>query len=291
MILRLISTHAFALKTLPAALRAVALALMVSAPGTAAALEGSPSQDSDVAWRELLADPVFLVAASAHSGLQLPLHQTRVFAADGHESRDPYESINRHAHEFNTLLRRHLLEPIAQEYMYRTSQPVQQGVSNIFANLREPVTIASNLLLGDTASAGTATARFLINTTAGLGGYYDPATGRGYPHRPRSLEEVLCRYSIPDGPYLVLPILGPATLRDAAGRLTTLVVLYFALGPIYIPYRITDIAVQYVDLRDQLRHIDSMSIDPYASQQSAHLQTHKLACEQQTEAQSQLFGQ
>jgi phospholipid-binding lipoprotein MlaA len=164
-------------------------------------------------------------------------------------------------------------------------------VSNVFANLREPITIASNLLLGDAASAGSATARFLINTTAGLGGYYDAATGHGYPHRPRGLEDVLCRYSVPDGPYVVLPILGPATVRGAAGRITTLVILYFALGPIYIPYRITDIAVQYVDLRDQLRYIDSTSIDVYATHKSAHLQTHKLACEQQTEAGSQLFGQ
>jgi phospholipid-binding lipoprotein MlaA len=207
------------------------------------------------------------------------------------EHSDPYEAINRVAYEFNIFLRTNLLEPVTQIYLDLTTRDVQTGVANVFANLREPITIASNLLLGDIDGASDAGARFVINTTAGLGGYYDPATERGYPRKVRTLEEVFCRYGVPEGPYVVLPVLGPATVRDAVGRVTTLVTLYGILGPVYVPYRIGDIAVQYVDRRDQLRFIESLSIDPYASVKSAHLQITRMTCDERTDAQIQLFGQ
>ena len=259
------------------------LAFILSTPATAA------DATSDAAWRELLADPGFLIPASAPV---ISAQARRVVPTPpATENPDPYETLNRYAHEFNSFLRHHLLDPVAQTYLEHTTRPVQQGIANVFANLREPITIASNLLLGDLDGASNATTRFLINTTAGLGGYYDAAAEQGYRRQVRTLEEVLCRYEAPAGPYVVLPVLGPATVRDAVGRITTLVVLWGVLGPIYIPYRMSDIAVQYVELREQLRFIESMAIDPYAAHKSAHLQLSGLRCDERTEAQIQLFGQ
>lgn len=240
-------------------------------------------RSGDAAWRDLLLDPEFLRPASALRPLPAQTPPA--------EHNDPYEHLNRYAYGLNNFLRTNLLDPVTQAYLELTSPPVQKGIANVFANLREPITIASNLLLGDIDGASEAGARFMINTTAGLGGYHDPATEQGYPRKVRTLEEVLCRYGVPEGPYVVLPILGPATVRDAVGRITTLVALYGVLGPVYVPYRLGDIAVQYVDRREQLRFVESLSIDPYASVKSAHLQISRMTCDERTDAQIQLFGQ
>ncbi len=268
-----------------------ALALLGGA--ALAAAETPRERSAEAAWRELLLDPAFLVPASALSPAPAatPTQGRRSADPPPAEHSDPYERINRYAHELNTFLRANLLEPVTQIYLDLASPPVQKGIANVFANLREPITVASNLLLGDVDGASDAGARFVINTTAGLGGYYDPASEQGYPRQVRTLEEVLCRLGVPEGPYVVLPVLGPATVRDAVGRITTLVALYGILGPVYVPYRLGDIAVQYVDRREQLRFIESLSIDPYASIKSAHLQITRMTCDERTDAQIQLFGQ
>lgn len=236
---------------------------------------------------DLLQQPGFLRVAHTPA---TPAQGRPIIAPDS-EPADPLEPFNRYAYEFNGFLRRHLLEPATDAYLEATSRPVQKGIWNVFANLREPMTIASNLLLGDTQGANHATTRFLINTTAGLGGYYDRAAEDGYPRKQRTLEEVFCRYGVPAGPYVVLPILGPATARDGAGRVTTLFIQYIVLGPIYIPYRVSDIVVQYVELREQLRFVERGALDPYAAQRSAHMQIHRQnACDEQA-MHSELFGQ
>jgi phospholipid-binding lipoprotein MlaA len=273
--------------------------LSVLAAGPSAAADETPAGEAEIVVHDLLRDANFLRPASFYrpadrrSG-DLSLDRASLgpwLAADDTLNDDRFEWINRQAHEFNGFLRRHLLEPVTEAYLQVASRPVQKGISNVFANLREPMTIASNLLLGDTQGATHATTRFVINTTAGLGGFYDQAAEDGYARRPRVLEEVLCRYGAPAGPYVVLPVLGPATVRDAAGKITTLFIQYVVLGPVYIPYRLSDIVVQYVELREQLRFIESNAIDPYSAQRSAHMQIHnRLACDGQA-VHIELFGQ
>lgn len=283
---------------LPALRLILPLLVLIALPGPAAA--GSLVADQ-VTGGDLLASPRFLKAAPAggetvaqDAGTSRATALVRAAAQrirDLPGSDDPLESVNRYAHEFNAFLRRHLLEPVSVMYLDMTSQQVQTGVANVFANLREPMTLTSNLLLGETDAANDAATRFVVNTTAGLGGFYDRAAENGIPRRPMSLEEVLCRAGVPAGPYVVLPILGPGTVRDAAGRLGTLFVQYVVLGPIYVPYRVVDIAVQYVSLREQLRFIESHSLDTYIAHRSAYRQlSARLGCEGQA-MQSELFGQ
>ncbi len=112
----------------------------------------------------------------------------------------------------------------------------------------------------------------------------------GYPRKMRDLEETLCLYGLPSGPYLVLPIFGPGTIRDAAGRLATLVAYYEAMGaPLYVPYRITDIALQSIDIQDKLTQLNSISVDPYVTQRAIYLTGRSLNCGQQVTVEREFF--
>ncbi len=190
----------------------------------------------------------------------------------------------------NNALRRGVFDPASDLYRRWATPDVQSGVHNFFANLREPVTITSNLLEGRLPEAGNATARLGINTVLGVAGILDPATKYGFPSQPRNLEQTLCTYRLPAGPYLVLPVLGPATLRDSVGRLATAVAYYEVMGlGVYVPYRLTDIALQYSDVRDRIRFVDSLSVDPYLAQRAAYLSTRTLTCGGQALADQEFF--
>jgi len=195
------------------------------------------------------------------------------------EINDPFETINRLSFGLNRGLQQQILEPVSEYYLDHTSVAVRKSVRNFFANLREPLSIASYALEGDINEAGNATARFAINTTVGIGGLFDKAEKLGFPKNPRDLEATACAYGIPAGPYVVLPILGPATMRDAAVRVTTMAMYLQAMGlAIYIPYRGTGIAVQYADIRDKQDFVESISLDPYIAYRMLYTQMRKQNC-------------
>ena len=177
---------------------------------------------------------------------------------------DPYEPINRLVFDMNFGLERHVYSPFAGFYHKYTAPEVRNSVRQFFSNLREPVTIASSALAGNLTNAGNATARFGINTTLGIAGLFDPATGMGFAHRPYDFEEMLCQYGVPSGPYVVLPLLGSATVRDATARLLTVAAYFEVMGAsIYIPYRASDISVNYVDIRQTMESLNADALDPY----------------------------
>lgn len=203
---------------------------------------------------------------------------------------DPLEKLNRAMFGLNNSLRAGIFEPAAEFYFRSTSRPVQIGVRNFFMNLREPATVVSNLIEGRPSLAGSATARFGINTLVGVAGVFDPATDMGFPAQPRNLEQSLCAIGLRPGPYVVLPILGPATVRDSVGRIATAVAYFTVMGPaIYIPYRLTDIALQYAELGDRVNAVTALSADPYATQKALYLAWRALDCGSQAVAVPELF--
>jgi phospholipid-binding lipoprotein MlaA len=203
---------------------------------------------------------------------------------------DPLEQWNRIMFNLNDSLRNRVFEPTADWYYRATSTPVQHSVRNFFLNLREPVTIVSNLVEGRLNLAGNATARFGINTVFGVLGLLDPATDMGFPAQPRNLEQTLCLAGLPAGPYLVLPILGPATLRDSVGRLATAVAYFTVMGPVvYVPYRLTDIALQYAEVRGRPNPLTALAADPYSAQKVLYLSRRALDCASQAIADQDLF--
>lgn len=206
------------------------------------------------------------------------------------DGNDPLEPFNRLMFLLNGGLQSKLLDPMSRLYSENTSPDVQYGVGNFFRNLREPATIVSSALEGQFDDAGTAAARFGINTTLGIAGLRDPATAMGFTVRPRNFEETLCVYGLPTGPYLVLPVLGPATLRDTAGRVATVVMYFEVMGAsVYIPYRVSDITVQYANIKDKMDLMNKLSTDPYVAQKALYLALRNLSCSQQALAYREFF--
>lgn len=130
---------------------------------------------------------------------------------------DPLEPLNRRIYRFNALVDEYLLLPALRVYKTVVPKPARTGVSNFFRNLDEINTFINTLLQADFREAGVTLARFLINSTIGLAGLFDPATALGLPRKNEDFGQTLAVYGVDAGPYLVLPFFGPTTLRGGAG--------------------------------------------------------------------------
>jgi phospholipid-binding lipoprotein MlaA len=130
---------------------------------------------------------------------------------------DPLEPMNRFFFDFNQKLDKHAALPAATFYTSTVPNPVRNGLHNFLANLSGPVSVANNVLQARVESAGTEAARFLINSTVGVAGIFDVATGWGLPDHTRDFGETMGVYGIGQGPYLVIPFSGPSAVRDLAG--------------------------------------------------------------------------
>jgi len=140
----------------------------------------------------------------------------RVAVEDRHPD-DPWEGFNRSVFTFNDTLDRAVLKPVARGYRWATPQPVQTGVGNFFSNLGEIRTTLNSLLQGKPGNAGRSTSRFLINSTVGIAGLWDVATPMGVSAEREDFGQTLGVWGVSEGPYLVLPLLGPSTVRDTGG--------------------------------------------------------------------------
>lgn len=130
---------------------------------------------------------------------------------------DPWEGFNRRVFAFNDVVDRYTLKPISQAYVAITPGPVRTGVGNFFSNLGEVLTAFNSLLQGKPGNAGLATSRFLINSTVGIGGLLDYATLMEINANKEDFGQTLAVWGWDDSRYLVLPFLGPRTLRDTTG--------------------------------------------------------------------------
>ncbi|MGX9965944.1 MlaA family lipoprotein [Roseomonas sp. F4] len=194
-------------------------------------------------------------------------------------SQDPLEGLNRRIHGFNRLAQDWVLTPIAEAYVTHTPATVRGGIANAFANLREPITALTGLAAGDLELAWHATARFGINSSLGWGGVRDAAAEHGWPRRAAIPADALCAWGVPSGPYLVLPILGPSTLRDAGALLASSAGLAHALGPqLFLPWRGGDLLVEYSGIAPEIGRVEASALDPYAIYRSAYLQRRAAAC-------------
>lgn len=130
---------------------------------------------------------------------------------------DPLEPLNRRVYQFNYRFDQWVFLPAVRGYRYITPKPVRSGVQNFFSNLGEVPTFFNSLLQFKGRKASITTARFMFNSTFGVFGLWDPATKMGLEKQKEDLGQTLAFYGVPAGPYLVLPLLGPSNLRDAAG--------------------------------------------------------------------------
>ena len=130
---------------------------------------------------------------------------------------DPFEATNRAVLEFNTALDDSVLRPAAEAYRDTIPAPMRTGLRNFLRNLNEPVIFTNNVLQLRMLDAGHTLMRFYINSTAGGLGVFDVATPSGIERRTGDFGQTLHVWGVPDGPFLMLPLLGPTTVRDAVG--------------------------------------------------------------------------
>jgi phospholipid-binding lipoprotein MlaA len=190
------------------------------------------------------------------------------------DPRDPWERFNRATFKFNDALDRAIARPVAKAYVKVMPRVVRTGVSNAFNNLDTVPTIINDALQGKFAQAGHDSARFLLNSTLGLAGFFDPASAAGLDSNDEDLGQTLGKWGVEAGPYLVLPVLGPSSARDAFSRAADTF-----LEPVwYLEDDSTRYLIRLVDLLDQrasLLELDSQlerSYDRYAFIRNAWIQ-------------------
>jgi len=194
-------------------------------------------------------------------------------------NKDPLEGINRGIYKFNDVADRYAMKPVAKAYKAVAPSPVRTGISNFFSNLGTLTTVVNDLLQLKFAQAFTDAGRFVINSTFGIAGFIDVASMDNVPKHQEDFGQTLGYWGVGSGPYLVLPIVGPSTVRDASGlfidTVTSDPITYLHnTGQIRAHNQVR--AVQLLDKRTQLLDatdlVDNASIDPYAFMRDAYLQ-------------------
>jgi phospholipid-binding lipoprotein MlaA len=132
---------------------------------------------------------------------------------------DPWEGFNRDMFAVHESVDQAVLEPVARGYRAITPRPLRRGVLNFLRNLRAPVIFVNDVLQGEVRRAGTTAVRFGVNTTIGIAGVFDPATSMGLERHDEDFGQTLAVWGVDSGPYIFVPVLGPTTVRDGAGRL------------------------------------------------------------------------
>jgi len=136
---------------------------------------------------------------------------------DKADPRDPWEGWNRNVQSFNDKLDNYVMKPVATGYQTVAPEFVDRGVTNFFSNVDDIGVVANDLLQFKLLQSGMDTGRFLVNTTAGLGGFVDVASKLELPKHNEDLDQTLGAWGIPSGPYLVIPLIGPSTPRGVVG--------------------------------------------------------------------------
>ena len=187
---------------------------------------------------------------------------------------DPLEGINRVFYELNfNLLDPVIIKPIAIIYDQTTPKPVRRVLRNFFSNLDEVPSLVNNALQGKLGQAGNNAGRFLINTTIGLGGFFDVAKKAGLqPGEDEDFGQTLAVWGIPAGPYLMLPFFGPSTLRDAPSNFVDSLFDPFSYNN-QLSVRVAIKGIDLIALRADLLGIDDViSGDEYLFIRDVYLQ-------------------
>lgn len=193
--------------------------------------------------------------------------------AEQRAASDPWEPLNRTLFDVNTAIDKVTLKPIAKGYQAIIPSPVRTGISNFYSNLATPGSAVNNVLQGKPKRGLSELTRFLFNSTMGLGGILDVATAGGLEAYREDIGQTVAVWGVPAGPYVMLPFLGPSTLRDA------LLFPIEAITPLYY-YENTSVrdklqVLRIIDLRSRLLVTEKFledSKDPYITLRESYLQ-------------------
>jgi phospholipid-binding lipoprotein MlaA len=188
---------------------------------------------------------------------------------------DPLEPFNRKVFWFNDHVDTYVLEPVAKGWNYVLPRRVQTSISNFFWNLHFPIDMVNAALQGKFKDAGSDVGRFLINTTVGVAGFFDPATSLGLEQRWEDFGQTLGWWGICPGPYLVLPILGPSNIRDAGGLAVdtaTSITPFFVDSYILLGARTVELVNVRARYLEEIRRSKESALDYYTFIRNAYLQ-------------------
>jgi len=192
------------------------------------------------------------------------------------DPRDPWESFNRGMHDFNTDLDNKILKPVAEGYVKVVPQTARTGVSNFFSNLDDVVVLANDLLQFKFRQAAADFSRLIWNTTVGLAGLIDVATPMGLTKHDEDFGQTLGHWGVGSGPYLVLPFLGPSSLRDGTGRAVDYTQFNVTTTAQSDTTRYTLLGLNVVDTRAGLLRtthlLEQGALDPYLFIRESYLQ-------------------
>ena len=183
-------------------------------------------------------------------------------AASAANADDPLEPLNRNILFVNGAFDRAVVRPVASGYARIVPAPIRAGIGNFLDNLREPRTAINQLLQGRPGLAAADTARFLVNSTLGIGGLFDPAAQMGLAHHREDFGQTFAVWGVKPGPYLMIPFVGSSNVRDAVGTVVGL----GAMPQTYIdfPPRAGLTALWVIRQRSESLHLDAqITGDPY----------------------------
>ncbi len=194
----------------------------------------------------------------------------------GPQTGDPLEPVNRPVFSGNMALDRFFIDPVSRAYGAVTPQPVKRAVRSIFSNLNAPVVLVNEVLQFRGRRAAQTLGRFVLNSTLGFGGIFDPAAELGWNEHQADFGQTLGMMGVGPGFYVVLPLLGPSTARDAVGAAVDLAL---RIDTWLLPFQ-SQIFLgggfgisEREGRREELRALRESSIDFYAAVRSAYLQT------------------
>tara|TARA_B100000900_G_scaffold322860_1_gene282326 strand:- start:91 stop:807 length:717 start_codon:yes stop_codon:yes gene_type:complete len=192
--------------------------------------------------------------------------------AFGDEVNDPFENLNRKTFEFNENMDEKILKPIAETYS-ELPPKIKLGFSNFFNNLEEVDTFVNQLLQGKPKESINDFTRFIINTTIGLGGFIDVASKVGLERHEEDFGQTLAVWGVGQGPYIMLPILGPSTLRDTLSRpVSSFLSVTFHMTETDVNLALK--GMDAIETREKLLDVEALlSGDKYAFVKDAYIQS------------------
>ncbi|HIB96943.1 MAG TPA: VacJ family lipoprotein [Candidatus Thioglobus sp.] len=188
------------------------------------------------------------------------------------EEVDPFEETNRSIYEFNESLDSNVLEPVSRAYKNNMPEAAQKGIGNFLDNLGDVSTLANQILQFKPIESAETLARILVNTTIGLGGLFDVASDMGLITEDEDFGQTMAVWGVEQGPYVVLPLLGPSTVRDGIGAYVDLT------SPANMVDEIGEVGVSVINVVDKrvdllpITDILDQSDDPYITMRSSYLQ-------------------
>lgn len=214
---------------------------------------------------------------------------TKAPSADTNQA-DPYENINRKIYGFNDKVDDYVAKPVSDTYKKITPDFVETGVSNFFNNLKSFNVVLNDLLQAKFVQSGRDTGRFLMNSTLGMAGLFDVAKSVGLEQNDEDFEQTLAVWGVPQGTYIVLPLLGPITTRgipgavfDSAANPTTYI------GP-FVPIQALSLVNARANAEGSLKFIDEAALDPYVFTRESFMQwRNHLATDGKTDSSSDLM--